>query len=140
MPRRCPRGKPFVAPVSAFAPAGAPVPRLRADPQRTLELAARTLREAEATWLLTISTTDRRLTIPGLRGGTLAVSPEAFTLTDYSIEPGVTLTGRIVLNDYSTPLKFAGTVTVRGTAASGGMLAVAGTRLGGLLGGKFVGG
>ena len=97
-----------------FTPAGSPVPRRRADPQRTLELAAKTLREAEATWLLTISTTERRLTIHGLRGGTLAVSPEQFTLTDYSIEPGVTLTGRIVLNDYSTPLKFAGSVTVRG--------------------------
>jgi hypothetical protein len=138
VPPRCPRSKPFIAPVAPYAHAGAPVPRRRADPQQTYELVAKTLREAEATWLLTISTTDRRLTIPGLRGGTLAVAPEAFTLTKYSIEPGVTLTGRITLSDWGPPLEFSGTLTVHGAGASGGMIGVAGTKLAGLLGGKFV--
>jgi pimeloyl-ACP methyl ester carboxylesterase len=138
VPRSCPRPRAYVDPLAAYATRST-APERPTGPRRTLELAAKTLHEAEATWLYLALVTSKRTTVAGLRGGTLTVSYDTVTLTRYSIEPGVTLTGEVVLRDVGPPLSFRGRVTVGGRAASPGLLELGrdGT-LQGMLGGRSV--
>jgi hypothetical protein len=138
IPRSCPRPRAYVDPIAAYATRSAP-PGRPAGPRRTLELAAKTLHEAEATWLYLAVVTSKRTTVAGLRGGTLTVSSDTFTLARYSIEPGVTLTGEVVLRDVGPPLSFRGRITVAGRGALPGRLELGrGGRLQGVLGASFV--
>ncbi len=131
------RALPLVKMLDAF-------PRRPARPsaQSTLTVAGKTLREAEATWLqLLFSTTTF---VPrGIYGGRLAnyKNGDGFTLTRYSIAPGVVVSGRILFVDVGPPSTYKGTITVSGSAAVAGRLTInkAG-RIAGTLGGRRVSG
>jgi hypothetical protein len=107
-------------------------------PRQTLATAASTIREAEATWLLTLASGRQSTTVAGIYGGTLATSQRTFTLVRYSIAPGVTISGTLKLAAVALPLAFSGTVAVTGAAASPGVLTTSGAHLHGLLGGRPV--
>jgi pimeloyl-ACP methyl ester carboxylesterase len=138
VPRSCPRPRAYLDPIGAYA-TGSEAPARPAGPRRTLELAAKTLHEAEATWLYLAVVTSKRTSVPGLRGGKLTVSADTFKLDRYSIEPGVTLSGEVVLRDVGPPLSFRGRITVGGRGASPGTLELGrGGTMQGILGGTFV--
>jgi hypothetical protein len=129
---QCPRSAPLLAPIAAL-PAPALPKKTRSAPV-TYSIAARTISEAEAAWLM-----DAKPVIPGVYGGRLAAGQRDLTLTRYSAAPGVTLTGKLRLTSTNLPLKFQGTVTVSGASAANGILGLNGTSLRGTLGGRLVG-
>ena len=130
----CPRLPLALAPLRSLP--GAPVAgdgRLTAA--QTLSVAAATLREAEATWLVAEGLPMR---ISGLAGGVLRARPgAAFALDRYTDVAGVALSGA-VSQDGSGQDGFAATVRVGGTRALDGRLRLAGGRLSGELGGRVV--
>ena len=77
--------------------------------------------------------------VPGTYGGKLSSVQREFTLTRYSIAPGVTVTGKLRLTSTKLPLGFQGTVTVGGRAAATGILGLSGASVRGTLGGRLVG-
>ena len=77
--------------------------------------------------------------IPGIWGGKLTPSGREITLSGYSIARGVALTGKIRLISSGLPLRFQGTLTVTGAAASKGILGLNDKSLRGTLGGRIVG-
>jgi hypothetical protein len=134
-PATCPRPKAFVSPLPL--PAGVRQKRLTA--QQTLAVAATTLREAEAAWLMAIAFTKHPPAVAGLAAGTLVPVQSAFTLERYGIAAGVALSGRVTITDIGPPTSFRGWVDVAGTAAAAGRLTLSGTGLHGRLGGRRVG-
>jgi pimeloyl-ACP methyl ester carboxylesterase len=104
----------------------------------TLAAVGKTLREAEATWLDVTTASEH-----GLYGGTLKPLKAApsFKLKNYSLAPGVTVTGTITFAALGPPTMYKGTVHVAGPAAVAGTLTVnkAG-RINGTLGGRKVSG
>jgi pimeloyl-ACP methyl ester carboxylesterase len=129
---QCARGAPLIRPIPAL-PAGAK----RKTPWNataTYAIAAKTIAEAEATWIGAGSET-----VPGVYSGKLTAGQREFTLTRYSIAPGVTVSGRIRLTSTTLPFGFQGTVTVGGKSAANGILGLNGTSLRGTLGGRIVG-
>jgi pimeloyl-ACP methyl ester carboxylesterase len=116
-PTTCARPKPYLTAVASF-----PVhvsKHLRAV--RTRTIAAGTLHEAEAVWLMAAAS-SRQVTVPGIYSGRLLATGKAFTLTHYSVAPGVTLSGRVTLTTTGPPLGFEGFVVVGGKAAAHGIL------------------
>jgi pimeloyl-ACP methyl ester carboxylesterase len=106
----------------------------------TLAAAGKTLRDAEATWIdISAPTGVER----GLYGGTLRSikNTTAFRLTNYSLAPGVTVSGKISFATLGPPTTYKGTVHVAGPAAVAGTLTInkAGT-ISGTLGGRRVSG
>ena len=89
----------------------------------------RTLHEAQATWLLTASLSERRTSVPGLRGGRLVVEAGTFELVRYSLVPGVRLSGRVAVREAGPPLTFAGHLAIGGPGATPGTAVVSGSRL-----------
>jgi hypothetical protein len=132
IPAQCPRPAPFLTPVGALPAPGAPKKTRTAA--ATYAIAARTLSEAEAAWLM-----GSEPVIPGVYGGRLASGQRELTLTRYSAAPGVTLTGKLRLSSTNLPLKFQGSVTVGGASAANGILGLNGSSLRGTLGGRLVG-
>jgi hypothetical protein len=130
----CPQVEPPFAAVPAYAPAGARVPGAEA----TLALARATLDEAVAAWLMTAAVGGKSTTVAGLTHGKAANSLTGITLTEYGIEPGVWVTGRLSLS-VLPPIHFSGSLTVSGPRAAGGKVTVEGASLDGVLGGKSVG-
>jgi len=118
-PTSCPRPKPYLTPAAAFPTLIAK----RLDAQQTIALAAKTLHEAEAIWLMT-ATSDEPTTIPGLEGGKLFARESDFTLDRYSIGAGLALTGAITITSFGPPVQFNGFIIVNGTAAVPGILRV----------------
>jgi pimeloyl-ACP methyl ester carboxylesterase len=106
----------------------------------TLAAAGKTLREAEATWfdIATPGGVER-----GLYGGKIKSlkNTTAFTLANYSVAPGVTLTGKISFATLGPPTTYKGTVRVSGPAAVAGKLTItkAGT-ISGTFGGRHISG
>ena len=134
VPDRCSRPKALLPPIAALPAPGSASPTRPYGALATYAIAAETLRDAEAIWL-----TAAPKPAPGVFEGKLVSSGRGFTLTRYSIARGVTISGKIQLTTASAPLRFAGTVTVDGPAASPGILGLAGTSLRGTLGGRVVG-
>ena len=129
---QCPRSAPLLRPIPALpAPT---VPKRPWSAASTYTIASKTIAEAEASWLLAPSPV-----VPGLYGGKLSAAQREFTLTGYSIAPGVTLTGKLRLTSTNLPLGFQGTLTVGGRSAATGILGVNGTSVRGTLGGRIVG-
>jgi hypothetical protein len=129
---QCARPAPLLRPIPAF-----PAPTVRKTPfsaQATYSIAAKTLAEAEASWLGSSSRV-----VPGLYGGKLSAAQREFTLTRYSIAPGVTLSGKVRLRSTTPPFGFQGTLTVGGRSAADGILGLNGSTLRGTLGGRIVG-
>ena len=131
-PAQCPRSAPFLTPIPALPAAKAP--KGTRTPAATYAIALKTLDDAEASWLMASSPT-----VPGIFAGRLTAAPRGFTLTRYSVAPGVTLTGTLRLKSTELPLKFQGTVTVAGASAANGILGLNGASLRGTLGGRLVG-
>lgn len=134
VPAQCPRSKPLVAPVPALPAPGSARPARAAGPLQTYAIATKTIREAEAAWLMAAPSA-----VPGIFGGKLVSAARAFTLVRYTIARGVTLSGKLRLAKVGPPLTFEGTVTVGGAGASPGVLGLSGTSLRGTLGGRLVG-
>jgi pimeloyl-ACP methyl ester carboxylesterase len=132
IPAQCPRSAPFLAPIPALPSAA--VPKAGRSALATYSIAAKTISEAEAAWLMASEPV-----IPGVFGGKLATQQRQLTLTRYSVAPGVTLSGRLRLTSTRLPLRFQGTVTVAGASAANGILGLDGTSLRGTLGGRIVG-
>ncbi len=101
--------------------------------------AARTLREAESTWLqIVLSSTS--FAPRGLYGGKLVPSQQAltFTLSRYSAVSGVQLSGKVSFVPGELPLSYKGTLRVSGSAALGGTLKFSKNSVSGRLGGRAV--
>jgi pimeloyl-ACP methyl ester carboxylesterase len=131
----CPRVQPLVKVVGAF-----PAKPAKATAKSTLTVVGKTVREAEATFLQMLFSTDE-FTPRGLYGGKLASSKsgDAFTLTKYALAPGVFVSGKISFVDIGPPSTYKGTVKVSGPGAVAGTLTVtAKGAISGSLGGRRV--
>jgi pimeloyl-ACP methyl ester carboxylesterase len=131
---QCPRVQPIVKILGAF-----PRKPAKRTVQATLAAASKTLREAEATWLqLLFSSTN--FTPRGLYGGKLVGTSngDGFTLTRYSLAPGVVVTGKITFVDIGPPTTYKGTLKVSGPAAVAGTLKFSKNSVTGTLGGRKV--
>jgi hypothetical protein len=131
----CPRVPPLMKILAAF-------PRRPAKPsvQSTLATASRAVREAEATWLQ-ILFSSVSFNPRGLYGGKLVStkSGDGFTLTRYSIAPGVFVSGKLTLADLGPPSTYQGTIRVAGSATVAGTLKFTKkNRVTGTLGGRRV--
>jgi TAP-like protein len=130
----CPRVPPVGKILGAFP--GRPA---KATVQATLTAAARTLREAESTWLQ-IVLSSASFAPRGLYGGKLVPSQQAltFTLSRYSAVSGVQLSGKVSFVPGELPLSYKGTLRVSGSAALAGTLKFSKNSVSGRLGGRAV--
>jgi len=133
-PSSCPRPAPIVTTVPALPAPGPASPTQPRSPLATYAIAAETVREAEAAWLMSAPAS-----VPGIYGGKFLSGQRAITLQRYSIAHGVQVSGTLRLTKTDLPLTFTGTVTVGGPGASAGILGLSGTSLRGTLGGQLVG-
>jgi len=130
-PSSCPRSKPIVSTLPALPAAKH---RAHLTPLATYAIAAKTLREAQAAWLMANNST-----LAGIYSGRLVPNSRGFSLVRYSITPGVELTGSFTLTKTQLPLVFEGTVRVGGASAATGLLGLTEKSLRGTLGGRLVG-
>jgi hypothetical protein len=130
-PATCPSSKPYVPVLGPLPAAKQPA---HISPLATYAIAAKTIKEAEASW---VGANEKPL--PGIYSGKLAPAPRSFTLVRYSIAPGVELSGTIKLTKAQLPLVFEGTVKVGGAKAAAGILGLTEKSLRGTLGGRLVG-
>ena len=102
----CPRVPPLARVLGAF-----PHRPAKATAKATLTAAAKTLREAEATWLQ-MAFSSASFAPRGLYGGKLVLAKEGltFTLSRYSAVPGVQVTGKVTFVAAGLPLQYKGTV------------------------------
>jgi pimeloyl-ACP methyl ester carboxylesterase len=131
----CPRVPPVSKVLGAF-----PARPAKPAAKSTLAVVARTLREAEATWLQMIFSTAT-FTPRGIFGGRLVPSKTdlTFKLNGYSATPGVAVTGKVTLVPGDLPLLYKGTVKVFGPAAAAGTLTFTSKgAISGKLGGRAV--
>jgi pimeloyl-ACP methyl ester carboxylesterase len=131
-PAQCPRGKPIVRTIPGLPTP--PAARAKLGPVATYMIAARTILEAQAAWLMANDSA-----IAGIFSGKLTPAGRGFTLTRYSIARGVELSGTFKLTSTDLPIGFQGTVRVGGAAAAAGILGLNGTSIKGTLGGRVVG-
>jgi hypothetical protein len=130
----CPGVPSLVKIVRAF-----PKRPVRPTPATTFSVAKRTLREAQATWLQVVFSPDQ-FQPRGIYGGKLVSAKQglAFTLTRYSIAPGVFVSGKVTFSTVGPPIVFKGRVRVSGPAATAGTLRITKNTLVGTLGGRRV--
>jgi pimeloyl-ACP methyl ester carboxylesterase len=131
VPLQCPRGKPIVRTVPGLP---APTTGAKLGAGATYAIAAKTLLEAQAGWLMA---NDKPLA--GVYSGKLVPRARGFTLTRYSVARGVQLSGTFKLVNTDLPFSFQGTLTVTGAVAAQGILGLSGTSLKGTLDGRAVG-
>ena len=135
-PTSCPRPSFIIPPLAAYPAATTP---RRLGPAATFTLASKTLREAEASWLL-LDGAPPMHEVAGLYSGRIVpVGTKGFKLVSYSIAPGVTLSGSATITGDVLPFQFDGALTVRGASAAAGVLGLVRNSLKGTLGGKRVG-
>jgi pimeloyl-ACP methyl ester carboxylesterase len=128
----CPRVAPLARILGAY-----PRRPAKKTARSTLVIAAKTAREAQATWLQLLFSTSR--VIPrGLYGGRLIPRGESFRLARYGVAPGVFLTGSFTLAGTGPPASYVGTARVSGPAAAAGRLRFVGRSVSGTLGGRQV--
>jgi hypothetical protein len=87
---------------------------------------------------MTSGESGQAVKLPGIYGGTIAAGARSFTLKNYSIARGLTVSGTLTFIKFGPPLVFQGAVTVTGSAVSHGVLVLQGSTLTGALGGKKV--
>jgi pimeloyl-ACP methyl ester carboxylesterase len=131
---QCARPAPFVNTTPAFPVAR----RTPAGAAATLAVASKTLRDAQAVWMMTQAGAPAQ--VAGLYRGRLVGGEDGFRLVRYSIAPGVELSGTLRVTGFGPPYTFEGAVTVSGKLAAPGVLGLS-TRgtLAGTLGGQLVG-
>lgn len=137
-PTSCPVTPPLVVPVPALPAPGALHPKRLATARVTYAEVLDTVHDAQALWLMTGGVSGQTVKLPGLYGGSLTAGGRGFTLKNYSITRGVTVSGTVNFTKFGPPLVFQGALTVTGSAASHGVLVLQGARLAGALGGKKV--
>lgn len=130
----CPRVPPAAKILAAF-----PSRPAKRTVKATLAAAAKTVREAQATWLQIILS-SASFAPRGLYGGKLVLASQAlsFTLTGYSSVPGVSVTGKLDFVPGGLPLEYKGTIRVAGAAAVAGTLKFSSNSISGKLGGRSV--
>jgi pimeloyl-ACP methyl ester carboxylesterase len=139
VPSGCPRSKPLVVDVPGLPVPGQAKPAHRATPAKTLVTVSKTVREAEAAWLMTVGLSGTPDRIPAVFGGYLVgTSGSSFKLVGYSVARGVTVSGNIRITKIGPPIGFQGLLIVGGKAGSDGVLALSGSKLTGTLGGRLV--
>jgi TAP-like protein len=136
IPGNCERAQAYVRTLTAFP--GKLAKHL--SPAQTFAVATKTVQEAEAAWFATGATADSSQTVRGIYGGKAVATEKAVTLTNYTVGAGVTVSGKLTMDDFGPPVSFAGSVKVAGSAAAHGTLTLAHGRLGGRLGSRKVGG
>src|SRR5436190_8118329 len=138
VPQQCARPKALVAPVPALPAPGPARSKHAAGPAQTFKIAVKTVREAEAVWLMTAGLSGESLAVPGIFGGRLvATSPRNFKLVRYADAHGVALSGTIRITKFLPSVDFQGAVSVSGARASAGVLGLAGGSIRGTIGGKI---
>jgi pimeloyl-ACP methyl ester carboxylesterase len=143
-PSHCPRSPMLVDPIGAFpASLGALKPTGAAGLRgRTLAAVSKTLREAGAAWGLAVTGFTQVHAIAGPYGGVIRSSGLTFSLSRYSVVPGVQVSGSLRLYRPSRglplPARFVGSVRVGGAKAAHGRLAVGRAALSGRLAGRRV--
>ena len=135
VPATCPRPEAFVAVTPAYPPALARA----ATALQTLAIAVKTIKDAEAVWLMTAGLQGNSAIVPGVASGKLVESGQKLTFSKYAIAGGVTLSGTLRLEKFGPPMRFQGALTVAGPFAANGLLGVAGSSVRGTLGGRVVG-
>ncbi|MDQ2968052.1 MAG: alpha/beta hydrolase [Actinomycetota bacterium] len=130
----CPRVPPVAKILGAFPPRPA-----KRTVKATLAAAAKTVREAQATWLQ-IVLSPASFAPRGLYGGKLVLAKGglSFTLSRYSAVPGVAVSGKVEFVAVGPPLLYKGTVRVAGGAAVAGTLTFSKDSISGKLGGRAV--
>jgi hypothetical protein len=129
----CPRQRALVKKLAAFPRASA------RTPAATLRVAVNAVREAEASWLQVLFASSP-VSPAGLYGGRLVSSGGGgFALRNYSVAPGVLVSGRITAK-IDAPVAFTGSLRISGPKAANGALRVTPTRVSGTLGGRRVSG
>ncbi len=125
----------LLAPLAALPVAGASGP---ATPGGTLSLVAKTVDEAEATWVLA-AYEQTPTTVPGLQAGALTMVDGGFVLSGYRLGPGVALSGELQADfSVSGTFRLHGVLRVKRGPATIGVLAVNGDALDGRLDGAAV--
>lgn len=126
----CPRLPDLVGVVNALSK------RTPGSPSATVAAVSTTLHEAAATWLALVLSPVK--TAAGLYAGRLTAGASTFRLANYSVTPGVRVTGRVTVRNAGLPLTFHGTLRVAGRTP--GTVRVAGHSLTGVLGGQRISG
>jgi pimeloyl-ACP methyl ester carboxylesterase len=143
-PARCPRSPMLVNPIGAFpASFGALRPAGSVGTRgRTLAAVAKTVREAAASWGLAVTGFTQARAIAGPYGGVIRSAGVTFSLSRYSVVPGVQVSGSFQLfrpgAGLAIPARFVGSVRVTGAKAAHGSLTVGRSTLSGRLGGRRV--
>jgi pimeloyl-ACP methyl ester carboxylesterase len=137
-PSTCPVTPPLVVPVPGIPAAGSVHPLRTATARVTYAEVNDTIHDAEALWLMTAGESGQAAKVAGIYGGTLNAAARSFTLKNYSITHGVTVSGTLKFTKFGPPLQFQGAVTVSGAAAAHGVLGLEGATLSGSLGGRKV--
>ena len=126
----CPRVPPVVKTVTA-------IPKVaKKTVAATATIVAKTVHESEAAWGEAIFNGASAST--GLYGGRVVATAAGFTMTGYTLVPGVVVSGKLAFIPGKLPLGFTGSVRVSGSKAVAGSLKVTRTRLTGTLGGRRV--
>jgi TAP-like protein len=133
----CPRPKFILSPLAAYPAAKTPK---HLGPAATYAVVVKTLREAEAAWML-VNFSGPTAPVAGLTSGKLKpAGGQGFRLSGYGIAPGIAISGSVKISKNSPlPLTFDGAITVGGRAASSGVLGLVKNSLRGTLAGKVVG-
>jgi pimeloyl-ACP methyl ester carboxylesterase len=126
----CPRVPPAMQTVTAIPKTA------RKTAAATAAVVAKTVHEGEAAWGEAIFNGAASTT--GLYGGRVVATSSGFSMTGYSLVPGVVLNGRLAFIPGRLPLRFVGTVRVSGPKAVAGTLKVTAARLTGKLGARKV--
>jgi pimeloyl-ACP methyl ester carboxylesterase len=143
-PARCPRSPMLVNPIGAFPTSFAALRPVGAAGARgrTLAAVAKTVREAAGSWALAVTGFTQARAIAGPYGGVIRSSGVTFSLSRYSLIPGVQVSGSFQLYRPSAglpiPARFVGSVRVAGAKAAHGSLTVGRSTLSGRLGGRRV--
>jgi pimeloyl-ACP methyl ester carboxylesterase len=140
-PSRCGRSPMLVNPIGPF-PASFTSSNRRGVRGRTLAAVAKTVREAAASWAFALTGFSTPHSIAGLYGGVIRTSGTTFTLKQYSLVPGLQVSGKFRLyrpdRGSALPARFVGSVRVLGPKAAHGRLSVGPSALAGRLGGRRV--
>jgi len=132
VPASCARPPFIVPPIAAYPPKSRSAKAL--GPRVTFDLARRTVREAIAVWVATVSGAGRP--VGGLTSGSLTLGANrSFALKRYGIAPGIEVSGRLKAVGDGLPISFEGTMTLGGSRATRGTLRLKKGVLSGNLGG-----
>ena len=96
VPATCPRPRRSSSRCRPCRPQARRIPHTAQRLQQRFAIASKTIREAEAAWLMTVALSGSTDRVPGIYGGYLvAASGQSFKLVRYSITRGIALSGTL---------------------------------------------